>query len=648
MMQINNLPRWRQGGRGAIDKPGDPMRLGTPAGLINRAPAALAPLWLPGYLGKSHHRENKRVCEPGEHERQRDRRCAGERRGLAALLVIGLMLVVCTLTAPTVRAAARQELPSHRMQQSSTGTDSQPTPTPVPSGPCADTRHLPLDCLSQPDTLNPANKVQNPIGDGSTLFFFTDPSVTYQQPLVLKLWGIMLGAVDVSAVVLLMLYGLQIIVAGTVFRYAQALETIPGLLLGLIAAHVSLIFIIFFLSLNNALSVDFYNWANANAPISLKSGVTVTEQVNVLERSSIIKLPKPGSIPNQCFIASGQVWCATTRTVTVDGLQITPVDLDFTNMLGNIQSLFDILSLIVKVLDLMLLAQVIIRVFFIDLYIIFAPVGLAYRRLTRLWVRGFLATVMTQFAQVVALVVVEIIVPTLFSKFHSQLTNQVIQASALVALCKIGALWFIFRIPALLEEAPTRTMMEAGQAMSTAVATTIGVQIGILQTAVSTGIGVMGIAGGAWGRSHADNDQGGNQAGGEQTGREPTGGRQGRSRTQSATTPAATNKQAKSRPVSVRAQESSSSGTDGQQTRPMMGSAPVGQTASQSNASGQPASGQAGQASSSSVTADGGATNGQEADPLTMATGQEVDPLTTMAEQPGGQKNVDWIDYKDL
>jgi len=442
------------------------------------------------------------------HERQgrmpwRARWRAVRRRALIVLVMMNLALVVCILTSPGASAASRLELRPHNSAVSSARSSNVP---PIPaSAPCSDPHLITPDCLSLSETVEPANKVQNPLQDGSSLFFFTDPSVTYQQPLVIKLWSTMLGAVDVCVVLMLALYGLQIMVAGTVFRYAQALESLPGALLGLIAAHVSMIFIIFFLSLNNALSVDLYNWANANAPISLKSGVTVTEPVSVFDPARAI--PSPNGMRCSFNISPSNRACYVVKDITHEGLDITPIDLDFTSLLGNIHSLFDMLSLIIKILDLMLLAQFIIRVFFIGLYsglmpVIFACLALPNKvgyPVTRLGIRGFLATVFTQFCQVAALIVVELIVPTIFHELHSQLNDQIIHADALVSLCKIGALWFIFRIPALLEESSTRTLMAAGQAMASAAVLTITVQLEALQMGVSAGLGLAGTLAGLGG-----------------------------------------------------------------------------------------------------------------------------------------------------
>jgi hypothetical protein len=439
------------------------------------------------------------------------------RRALAALVIMNLALVVCVLTSPGARAASRLELRPRNVYSSSTRSSNVP---PIPAAaPCSDPHQITPDCLSLSETVEPANRVQNPIEDGSSLFFFTDPSVTYQQPLVIKLWGIMLGAVDVCVVLMLILYGLQIMVAGTVFRYAQALESLPGALLGLIAAHVSMIFIVFFLSLNNALSVDLYNWANANAPISLKSGVTVTEPVSVYDPARAIAGPNGISCSFNPSLSNRA--CYVVKDITHEGLDITPIDLDFTSLLGNIHSLFDMLSLIIKILDLMLLAQFIIRVFFIDFYIALVPVIFACLALpnkmgypvARLGIRGFLATILTQFCQVAALIVVELIVPAIFHELHSQLADQIIHADALVNLCHIGALWFIFRIPALLEESSTRTLIVAGQAMASAVVSTITVQMEILQTGVSAGLELAGTFAGLGGGQQQGNSATANGSG---------------------------------------------------------------------------------------------------------------------------------------
>jgi hypothetical protein len=422
------------------------------------------------------------------------------RRVLLALVLLGLELVAFMITAAPVEAAPRQPAQSrsvvHR-SQSSAAAKSAGNPN------CNDPQQITLACLNIiPDGRPlPDSTIQNPIASGSTLFFLTSPADTIGQATVLKLWGIMLIVVDVCGALMLILNGLYIIIGGTVFRYARAVETIPGMLVALIAAHISLIFIGVFLGFNNAVVYDLYQWAGNNINISMQSGIMETEQVIPANVS-------PGDCPSNYL--SGPACAQTVHVDVLSKIQITPQSLDFTSMLQNITSLFDMLSVVVKIMSLMLLAQVLIRLFFIDLYIVLAPIGIACWALpgkvgqpvTRMWFQGFLSTVLVQFVQVVALILVEALLLPLFNYFYPHIINishPVMQVDTLVMILNIALLWFVFRIPSLFEAAPMRSLIEAGQSMSAAVGMSISVQIGMMQTVFSGVGGAVGLLGGLLG-----------------------------------------------------------------------------------------------------------------------------------------------------
>jgi hypothetical protein len=399
---------------------------------------------------------------------------------LIASIMLVLALAVFVIASSPAHAATRQEL---RPCPSLTGCGQQ-------GNTCYDPQQITLDCLNYivSDTLPGNSSLQNPIANGSALFFLTSPADTVGQATVQKLWSIMLIAVDICGALMIITSGLYIMVGGTVFRMAKAVETIPGVLLTLVAAHISLIFIGTLLGLNNAVVYDLYQWAESNVKVSMQSGIT-----------TVVSVPSPDG---QVFCAA-RVRCTGPRLVREDALatiQITPQNLDFTDMLQNISSLSDMLSLIIKIMSLMLLAQVIIRLFFIDLYIVLAPLGIscwalpgrAGQPLTRLWVRGFVSTVLVQFVQVTALIIVEVMLPPLFIYFYNHGGSGVLQTTTLVEVFNIALLWFVFRVPALFETAPMRTLIAAGQAMSAAVGGVVTTQIAMLQTGITGGLGLVG------------------------------------------------------------------------------------------------------------------------------------------------------------
>jgi hypothetical protein len=366
---------------------------------------------------------------------------------LHTLLVLGLLGVALAgfaLTSPPAHAATRDASRPCAHAGACNGN------------PCTDPQQIGIDCLDASSAQLPGkSNIPNPGGMGNVLFFYTPLNVTigdmHTQTVTTALWRIMLDAVDVCIILILILNGVRIIVVGTVFRYADAVESLPGVLLALIAAHVSMIFIAFFLGLNNALVSGVYTWASSSVP-------------------------------------------AFPSTFT-----ITPSDLEFTNLFQNLTSLTNILGLIIKILGLMLLAQIIIRIFLINLYIILAPVGIACwalpgrvgQPLTRSWAGGFVSLALVQFVQITALIVIQAIIASFVSYLSSQVHS--LDTTTFTQVLNVAVLWFIFRIPSLFPTSPMRSLVEIGDTMSAAVSGTIATQIATAQMGLSAIIGVVGI-----------------------------------------------------------------------------------------------------------------------------------------------------------
>lgn len=188
-------------------------------------------------------------------------------------------------------------------------------------------------------------------------------------------------------------------------------------------------------------------------------------------------------------------------------------DLNFTDLFDNLQDLSNGLKIILKVMALMLMAQMIIRLFFIIFYIVTAPLGLACwalpgkvgQSVTNLWLKGFISTVMVQFVMVVALIVMQMMAGAILHFVATPLTTSdrmdygpgQLDVFTLLKLMCLCFFWFLIRIPSLLGTAPMRTMTMAGQAMAQAVSATIAIQIAEAQfvmQSVSSGVSIAAAA----------------------------------------------------------------------------------------------------------------------------------------------------------
>ena len=166
---------------------------------------------------------------------------------------------------------------------------------------------------------------------------------------------------------------------------------------------------------------------------------------------------------------------------------------DPSTALSTIKNLSDIFDLIPRVLALMLLVQLIVRFFFLDLYIVLSPLGLAAwalpgkagQPLTRLWLSGFISTLMVQILQAAAIIISQMMLGYILTMVSTDLNNS-IDVRTLASIMELVVLWFIFRIPALIGTAPMRSMVDIGQATTQVASTGLNMQMQGMQMAVSS------------------------------------------------------------------------------------------------------------------------------------------------------------------
>ncbi|GHO42791.1 hypothetical protein [Ktedonospora formicarum] len=528
-------------------------------------------------------------------------------------------------------------------------------------------------------------KIQNPIAKGSSLFFFSPFEITIANTQVNLLWSAMLAIVDAFLVVALLMQGLRVILSGSVFRYARAIEDLPGALLAIIVAHISLLFMVSAIGLGNSMTKYIYTFAEENPVIKRdasgfgsgnnekeltlrvfftetgkdkeqyyettkapspadaaklwpapdngapngkgttsedmnnqfknkdlvctweKSSFDISERDKIFgtspETSNIymsVKLrsenlirhkdetrddhkftqddlnylqsmaqtikddisptgfgqdalkwyedftqfdtdmgnfEKNNFLPttldlttyrdetNAIISASSLLFNGEGRGMSPNGsdmpgdaiiykcsadatgntFQLVPDDLNFTDLFKNLQSLTDALPMMRKIMALMLLVQMIVRIFFINLYIVTAPLGIGCSALpgkvgqpvTRLWLQGFLSTVFVQFLMVAALIGIQTLLGGVLSFTAGGDPQNVaggLDNKSLTNIIYIACLWFVMRIPTLFNTAPMQTMAAAGQMMAQTVGTTISMQVAQFQMEVQAAISVGSIA----------------------------------------------------------------------------------------------------------------------------------------------------------
>jgi hypothetical protein len=292
-----------------------------------------------------------------------------------------------------------------------------------------------------------AGNLQTPYGIGSFLYF-TDPSMTVNAPGISTLWATGLAVVDAFMIALIMMNAVRIMMSGSIFRYADVAETLPRVLLALVVAHLSFDFITFFANLSNGLCSFLVGQAGGINP-----GASLANMFGF-------------------HMPSFSMW----DLVTSGASYVLQVIIEV------------ILFLVQLVLMLMLFAQLITRIILIDLYIVFsAPCiacwalpGRSGQPVTRMWLQGFLALIFVQLVQIGGLIMAELVMGLLYNKIAPVLTASLNGtpitpgSNDIQAFMGVVVLWFILKVPGLLQAAPMQTVMAGGQMVAGAVGGAIG------------------------------------------------------------------------------------------------------------------------------------------------------------------------------
>ncbi|MBO0783246.1 MAG: hypothetical protein J2P37_30905, partial [Ktedonobacteraceae bacterium] len=270
-------------------------------------------------------------------------------------------------------------------------------------------------------------------------------------------------------------------ITGSVFRYADAAQAIPNILLALVAAQFSMLIIVIFLNFNNTLSVSMYTWANTN-------------QAFAPEKTHIVVSCKPDG--TDCTNWDDDIFNIFSNFNKLDeGFIGTIKDYMFGSITNFMKLLFGF-SMIG------LLAQMLTRMLILNLYIVTSPIGLASwalpgrvgRPLTNSWLRGFISTVLVQFVQVMGLIVARGTLGLLSKTFSQALGSS--PDETLKWIIGTVLIWFVIRIPSLLGTAPMGMMVQVAQNMSRTAGAAVAHEVATVRMITSfvgagAGIGVI-------------------------------------------------------------------------------------------------------------------------------------------------------------
>lgn len=241
----------------------------------------------------------------------------------------------------------------------------------------------------------------------------TPPSDTYQNATVITLWTGFLQVVDLALACIIVIGGYNAIVGGHIgMRSSELTRFLPRMILAVLAAHFSLYFIGLFIDLENALCSVATNLAGLSM---LTNTIVTIFQGNLLGAGLL-------------------VW---------------------------------ILALLLGIMDILLGAQMVVRVALILVLIVLAGPALACFALPqtlsygRTWLSLFANSVMVQFFQVVTLALGGVLITSLGA---AHLFN--LDSTLATLLISIAVLYLVLRIPSIVQHFALRPMTDASTAVA--------------------------------------------------------------------------------------------------------------------------------------------------------------------------------------
>lgn len=433
------------------------------------------------------------------------------------LLILGITFT--SLFALTSQPAHAQTLTTTQQTKARHSTSYAVPEQPKDCDPNADDATF-AACLAGTQPPN-TGKVKNPLGD-NPLMFFTDPSLTVGQSAVVSLWKVGVGVVDACIVILFGLSGIRIMVSGSIFRYADAVETIPRILVSLIAAHISLSLIGIMLGLNNTLSTAFLDFARNIDPSKDMPGVSFGNIFSDAIKTVVGSAAAGGIAGGLLSIGAGLLKTfagplggaigGVLDGISKSGAAKIGFGVAFAvTLLTQLPRIM--LQIVALIMTTMLFAQMIVRLLLIDFYIVIAAPCIAASGLpgrsgqpvTNFWLKGIITTILAQALQVVGVILAGLLFDGIFHLLDGKLpgfvNNKVNDVNLTQLVVYIAMLWFIMRLPTLFSLNPSTQMIAAGGQLAASAASGVASAIGSgAATVVSVGGGAIVAARGARGR----------------------------------------------------------------------------------------------------------------------------------------------------
>lgn len=310
--------------------------------------------------------------------------------------------------------------------------------------------------------------------DGVTFDFalktliFTPAEATVGNETIRSMWkGMVLGANSII-VFLFAVYGFRIMLGATGLRYAEAIETLPRIVLAIIGANISIAFVAFVIMLGNALSIGVFSFTQ-------DTGLGADEARSQLAEA--LQGDFEGELTIQTILLTilkiiVQLITAPIVTIILEpifaAISLLPfIEIEVPDFFSNFAIVTAILFIVTLILMFLILIQSIVRLALLNMLIVISPLGMISWALPngmgngifRFWLHALVATTFTQFLQLTCYVA---------GRAFFQSIGYIEAAADLAGadigmISRIAAFWLCLRIPGWLQNSVTSTMGQASQ-----------------------------------------------------------------------------------------------------------------------------------------------------------------------------------------
>jgi len=323
---------------------------------------------------------------------------------------------------------------------------------------------------NHPGVLSNAELTAPTAGEGGR-FFYTFPEDTFLLDGVTKLMPYTMGIGLIFLAPVFVLIGYQVLLGSITFRYANALQAIPRLVMGIAIIAIAFTMTETLILISNNITggiialhrdLGFPTTMVNNQPVAY---TLANENDPVSYRGMIVPMSRWGCAANEFMKILAAKFVSDVLA------SIIPIFGNLIHLVATIANFFDLIKhlgqFILLVLSIMLWAQVLVRIVLLNYYILLCPIAFGCWALpggfgqgvVSQWTKGFLSTLLVQIVQVFVITTLPLVIPVLPAIPSDSLG---LMKGILTELPPILVLWMTVRAPSILGTSTARAITNAG------------------------------------------------------------------------------------------------------------------------------------------------------------------------------------------